>query len=426
MIKKISLLLATSLAFAFIQPIATAAVKPGDTCKKVGQTSTSSGIKYTCVKSGKKLVWNKGVEVKKPTPVATPTPTPVATPTPTPVATPTPTSTPTPTPTPITIPIAPTTFKDLQARLDGIIYGAWLKVSEKINASQSTLGTVKILVGPNTIEDDANSLASLNLASRLFEGFTQVKNVYVIKFSKTDIDWAQKQYDLLRPNNYNPNAALNQCARSNGCSGAQAGINSDGAGIILMGQGSSFFGQPTVDGRSGLQIGVVVAHEYIHNIQAINAPCRGGRGCYDNVPRWLHEGGAEFFSTAARLSGSFDDFLKFRNYVLENQYSKSSSIYTSEYINTYLNPNPIFSPNQDNWAYWSKYDNQELYALGFMVTEILVNIKGIDSYMKLYQDVGAGESFVQAFQEIYGLSWAAACPIIADAMAAEIKQGIKK
>ena len=93
-VNKVLVLLATSLAFAFIQPIATAAVKPGDACKKVGQTSTSSGIKYTCVKSGKKLVWNKGVAVKKPTP--TPTPTPVEpTPTPTPTATPTPTPTPT-------------------------------------------------------------------------------------------------------------------------------------------------------------------------------------------------------------------------------------------------------------------------------------------------------------------------------------------
>jgi hypothetical protein len=123
---------------------------------------------------------------------------------------------------------------------------------------------------------------------------------------------------------------------------------------------------------------------------------------------------------------NFDDFLKYRNADLESQYSKSSSIYTSEYLNLYLNPNPIFLPNQDNWAYWSKYDRWDVYALGLMVSEILVNIKGIDSYMIIYQDVGAGKSFVDAFQGIYGLSWAEACPIIADAMAAQIKQGIKK
>ena len=77
--------------------ISVAAVTPGAKCSKAGATSTYNGKKYTCVKSGKKLVWNKGVAIAKPVPVASPTPTPVATPTPTP--TPTVSATPTPTPT---------------------------------------------------------------------------------------------------------------------------------------------------------------------------------------------------------------------------------------------------------------------------------------------------------------------------------------
>jgi hypothetical protein len=46
-------------------PIAPAfsAVKPGSTCKKNGQVQTYSGKKYTCIKSGSKLIWNKGVIV---------------------------------------------------------------------------------------------------------------------------------------------------------------------------------------------------------------------------------------------------------------------------------------------------------------------------------------------------------------------------
>ena len=62
--KRFLVLLTVTLTAALLGPMATAAVKPGTTCKKAGQTSTSSGIKYTCVKSGKKLVWNKGVTVK--------------------------------------------------------------------------------------------------------------------------------------------------------------------------------------------------------------------------------------------------------------------------------------------------------------------------------------------------------------------------
>ena len=49
---------------------ATAAVKPGTTCKKLGQISTSAEIKYTCIKSGKKLFWNKGVGTKGSSPTS--------------------------------------------------------------------------------------------------------------------------------------------------------------------------------------------------------------------------------------------------------------------------------------------------------------------------------------------------------------------
>lgn len=70
--------------------VAIAAVKAGAMCGKAGTTSISSGKKYTCVKSGKKLVWDKGVLIKKPTVVVPelskvePTPTPSSSPTPTP------------------------------------------------------------------------------------------------------------------------------------------------------------------------------------------------------------------------------------------------------------------------------------------------------------------------------------------------------
>ena len=47
-----------------VAPVSSAAVKAGDACKKVGQTSVAGGYKYTCVKKGSKMVWGKGVAVK--------------------------------------------------------------------------------------------------------------------------------------------------------------------------------------------------------------------------------------------------------------------------------------------------------------------------------------------------------------------------
>ena len=54
--------------------------KAGAICSKQGITKTHQGNKFTCIKSGKKLVWSKGVEIKKASPVSKPTPTPTPTP----------------------------------------------------------------------------------------------------------------------------------------------------------------------------------------------------------------------------------------------------------------------------------------------------------------------------------------------------------
>ena len=83
---KHSFLIAIVAGSLVITNSAYGAVKQGSSCKKAGTTSTVNGLKYTCIKSGKKLVWSKGVSVKssaKPvTPVVPVTPvtpvTPVA------------------------------------------------------------------------------------------------------------------------------------------------------------------------------------------------------------------------------------------------------------------------------------------------------------------------------------------------------------
>lgn len=49
--------------------------KPGSICSKQGITKTYQGKKYTCIKNGKKLVWNKGVLTKVLIPIPAPTTT---------------------------------------------------------------------------------------------------------------------------------------------------------------------------------------------------------------------------------------------------------------------------------------------------------------------------------------------------------------
>ena len=63
--KSFALLLSILLLIALPISSSSADIKAGSKCAKAGATSISAGKKYTCIKSGKKLIWNKGVMVKQ-------------------------------------------------------------------------------------------------------------------------------------------------------------------------------------------------------------------------------------------------------------------------------------------------------------------------------------------------------------------------
>lgn len=97
--KKVIIGLAVVLSLSLLPAYSATPPKVGAACSKQGITKTFQGKKYTCIKSGRKLVWGKGVILKKATPTPSPTPTATGTPTPTPAPTPSPSETTSPTPT---------------------------------------------------------------------------------------------------------------------------------------------------------------------------------------------------------------------------------------------------------------------------------------------------------------------------------------
>jgi hypothetical protein len=75
MVKRtLSFLMVLALCVAPLPQASAAIAKAGASCAKLKATSVVKGKKFTCIKSGKKLVWNKGVMVKatvaKPSPTA--------------------------------------------------------------------------------------------------------------------------------------------------------------------------------------------------------------------------------------------------------------------------------------------------------------------------------------------------------------------
>ena len=52
-----------------------------------------------------------------------------------------------------------------------------------------------------------------------------------------------------------------------------------------------------------------------------------------------------------------------------------------------------------------------------LVTEIMVSVKGPESIMEQYKLVASGMSYQQAFEKVFGISWADGVKIIAKVLA---------
>lgn len=93
-------MLALSIAIIPTNAVSAQEITSGSTCKVLNQKVNYQNTTYSCIKSGKKLLWDKGTSFVTSTVVPTPTVTPTAIPTPTPLSTPAPTTQDLETPTP--------------------------------------------------------------------------------------------------------------------------------------------------------------------------------------------------------------------------------------------------------------------------------------------------------------------------------------
>ena len=104
--RKVSLVIALILGSSVILPTYVSAASPtaGAACAKAGLTNSTATKKFTCIKSGKKLVWDKGVAIVKPATPTGPTPNQSVAPAPAPTQSaapaPAPTQSATPAPAP--------------------------------------------------------------------------------------------------------------------------------------------------------------------------------------------------------------------------------------------------------------------------------------------------------------------------------------
>jgi hypothetical protein len=442
-----------------VLPHATAAsAKAGAPCTKAGATAVVAGMKFTCVKSGKKLLWNKGVAIVKPTPTptpsATPTPTPSATPTPTPSATPSapPTKVSFKAPIPITLPVPQTgliTFSNILDHIAEIPAISYQRVQDVVAANAPVTVPNSVYIGPTTtlyVNGGVPRIQQiLAKEQQLWKGFLQPSFYAMYIYNAADepvteqkftADFMAKGYNFKSAEYLNGpiRAMAGNCSQQlspgkftgplTECRGANSGGYVDSSDAYLhLGQSANSANDPNTSD------GVVIAHEYNHAVQGAqwidNPLCRDPSGsgaasvCNRNAMAnqgfsacWIFEGLPTAVGSAVAET-SFASYMNFRKGLPYGWGPTTITDYTQSSLRDYL----------FNQSAPSCYQNGPLYNLGYSVgtltTEALIAIGGPQSVMAIFSMGAEGKDFATAFQSVYGISWSEGSTILSKVLAAE-------
>ena len=404
------------LSLSLIPAYSATPPKAGTACSKQGTTKTHQGNKFTCIKFGKKLVWNKSVAVKKPTVIASPTPTPTTSPTTTPTPTPTPTPIATPIPTPIAtipanIPVLPTNFDDLEKNFQGIPYAVWQGIQKNLSLHPSTTLKISLLFGPNTPKryPDEWTINALSLGSRVMGNQKQPSEIKFVQYNKTDVNWARaeaaKYVSPFRLGISFADQAAEKCAGAD-CDGAVTNLTTE-VGLVLVGVSNPVnrFSIQRFNGQNDL-------HEYTHAVQGMIFKGKTQSPPPVHMPCWYSEGQPQAVSIPT-MAKSAEDYVNIRKgWIVDSRYLLKD--YEPETIQDFLTKNMKLPCDNNSFAM--------VFSLGYIVMDTLVAIGGIDKTFDLLVGLADGMTFEDSFKKVYGTSWADASKAISKAVSRVYKE----
>ena len=370
--KKVLLFVVGALVLSLATPVATAAVKPGTKCAKQGQTSTSAGIKYTCVKSGKKLVWNKGVSVKA---AAKPELNPVVKPVES-------TSTSTPTPTP-----APKNLTPLQ-KMNLDIYARFVAADKKISPSFNFVRC------PNVDKSmaDITETAYIDAYSFWATVYKAKAKINWLLMSEKDWDcWYETTAKFEGPNPVSRSwnvwnkdtGVLGHCpVSSTAFCGYGTGVREGGIFAQYNLIGSNYKIAPTPG---------VVHHETVHNYQAQLIADNFATSKANTVAPWFMEGQANLFGSPISANGDPTTYRNFERGRLLKVYPKGTSYTKEEWTSVFktLKNDPDFV-----------FKNELGYSLGWFALEWTYMNYTIEEMHNFLELIAKGSTWEQAIQVV--------------------------
>ena len=352
------------LPLVLVAPVSNAAVKAGSACTKQGVKQISGSKSFTCVKQGKKLVWNKGVAVKKPAAPVVALPTPA----PTPSITPSPTSSVTPQPEPSATKISFTPWATSFATED-MVAAALAKTSEylgNVKPSSSYTLTVDPLITASDREWITKMLDYTNGA------FSDVLQGRVKIFLGTNHEWSAS---TLRSAGTWVGDPQGPYPCSNGVNDAYCA----GTDISLLIYSDIY--RPNSNYRWDAGRRSTPAHELFHNVQFSLGGKNVGPEDPTHIPRWLMEGSANYFGFYIVDKLALDTYQTGRR-----QQVNSNSAYRTVV--------PLVQ--YDNF-------NSDPYGIGQAASEYLIASVGFESFLNIWKFTKTEGSFNRGFAKAVGI-----------------------
>ena len=357
-------IIALALSCLSMPTIANAATaKAGATCSKVGVTSVvklkTTQTKFTCVKSGKKLVWNKGV-------VSSIAPKVV---------------------------LKPISLSNLDTRQVRAL--AYKEFARELKENSSFLPSIAYLVGPSLTQSRVDlEKAGLNMAATFWSDIYKPTDVYIGYFTENDVDWVDKAfcegagYCVGGPGNQSRAVSEQIQGQGSGCNFAAATRGSKG----------QFFYQCLREEANVLKDKQTSPHEYTHFAQIFVSGF--------DTPNWWLEGSAAYFGGAigafdgTALPATMDDmiYVDSFNYLRQNLFKIdpfSPESVAKGFKYTYRKATP---QGDSSWllAHVSYYP-------GALATESMVALWGMDKVKQFMIDL-KGNDFDTVFEKSFGVT----------------------
>jgi hypothetical protein len=355
------------LSFALVlalTPIASnaAAVKAGASCTKLGASAISANKKFTCVKVGKKLQWNKGVAIAAPKPTTSPKPTP----------SPKPSTSPTQAVTP--------TLSEHELVISQVSAN-WKLWRSK---SASSIKPIKIYLQPgyDLAWNEASKAADVLISTFVGNGYTLLQDP--ISIFGDDEEWLAATGRPLACGRSVPEQPLGIY-----CGHIQLGY---GYFVLNASQTDKFVGKP-LNAKQKNILNYMVAHDVatMYELQAQYGAINYN-GSKDQIPAWLREGFVQLFAALA-ISDSNPQKISYFDYLasasLIDGFPKALCSKTLQ----------DFESKDRNWG-GSCASSQNFYAVELLAARH----GGLDALFKFVSQYGVTNDWTTSFKSAFGIS----------------------